>query len=417
MKNYLLHLPEGVKDTLADESRLKHTIQDRLKTLFQQHHYQLIETPTFEYIDVFTLGSEGVQNPSLYKWMNQQGEIVALRSDMTRAIARVVATQNSSQPFPQRYMYVANTFRYPERYQGKLHEFTQVGIELVGDASCLSDAEVIMLAVEALRQAGVEGFKLHIGSTAFLKAMLQDVGASKEEEKAIFEAIDQKDAVALKNKLNSLDATQDKIMILTRLMQQSGDIGFLREVKKYVETPSGKEALERLETMYELLTLFQVEKEVVFDFSILSYESYYTGVMFQGYVDGVGEPIVEGGRYDQLLSAFGYDLPAVGMAINMQCILQTYSKNQVSDKPPTTLFVWDDEMAQIAIDLARHYRKQGYVIAYSLSKKSDEAYSYAKAKGIEGLMYFKKEGSVESYNLIEGTKEQSSIEGFGGWRK
>ena len=289
MKDYILHIPEGVKDLLWEEAQFKACIEQEVKGLFYKHHYQLIETPTFEYIDVWTRGDETVQNPRLYKWVNQQGEVVALRSDMTKSIARVVATQNRTKAFPQRYAYVSNSFRYPERYQGKQHEFTQAGIELIGDASYQSDAEVIMLAIEAIRSAGIEDFSIHIGSADFLKAMLAALGAEQKEEEAIYKAIEAKDAVGLKNILTQLDHTGEVVTTLVSLMQRSGDRAFLEEVREGITSQAARDALSYLTNLYHYLEAFEVADYILFDFSILSFASYYTGIMFQGFTAGIGD--------------------------------------------------------------------------------------------------------------------------------
>ncbi|MGL4799283.1 MAG: ATP phosphoribosyltransferase regulatory subunit [Cellulosilyticaceae bacterium] len=415
MKNYTLHIPEGVKDFLWDEALAKDALQAGMKELFLKHHYNLIETPTFEYIDVFTTGEQSSQNPQLYKWINHQGEIVALRSDMTRAIARVVATQNSMRPFPQRYTYISNSFRYPERYQGKQHEFTQAGIELIGSVGSASDAEVIMLAIEALKEAGIQDFTIHIGSATFLREMLGELGATREEEQAIYKAIDGKDAVSLKTILSQLDHTGEVVDALMQLMQRSGTIDLVREVKGKLTSSVAREALTYLEDVYKLLVDFGVENFILFDFSILSYASYYTGIMFQGYTHGVGAAIVEGGRYDKLLAQFGKDMPAVGMGINIPFVLQKLQQKGESFKQmTTTLFVWDEKMGKVAIDIARQYRKEGLVVEYALTKEADEALLYAKEQGIEGMMYFRQDGTVVMSNVARGETQVVVVEDLRG---
>lgn len=415
MKNYTLHIPEGVKDFLWDEAKMKSIIADRIKALFCSHGYHMIETPTFEYLDVWTLGDTTMQDPGLYKWINRQGEIVALRSDMTKSIARVVATQNSMRPLPQRYTYVSNVFRYPERYQGKQHEFTQAGIELIGHNGCGSDAEIIMLAIEALKEAGVEDFTIHIGSATFLREMLKELGATKDEEASIYRAIDLKDAVTLKHILSQLDGTGEVVEALVHLMQRSGGIELVKEIKGKLTSDTAHKALEDLESLYVRLKDFDVEKYILFDFSMLSYASYYTGVMFQGFTEGVGAAIVEGGRYDGLVSQFGKDIPAVGMAMHINWILQKLQFNKVAlKKVPTTLLMWDKEMGKVAIGIGKSYREEGLVIEYSLTNQLEETLQYAREQEIGGVMYFRKDGYVEVYDITEGNRSVVQLAELGG---
>lgn len=411
MKNYTLHIPEGVKDFLCEEASAKQMIEERVKKVLVRHGYDLIETPTFEYLDVFTLGDEAFQNPRLYKWINKQGEVVALCSDQTKSIARVVATQNSMQPFPQRYAYVSNSFRYPEQYQGKMHEFTQAGIEIIGNQSIQSDAEVIMLAIEAIKATGITEFTMHIGSAAFLGDMLSSVGISAEMKQEVYKAIDAKDAVRIKEILEGIDVAGEVAGVILHLMQRVGKIDLLQEIKEKIHSEYAKDALVQLEALYAKLVEYGVEEYILFDFSILSYASYYTGMMFQGYTHGVGSAIVEGGRYDKLLEDFGKDLPAVGMGINVNLILQKYQAlGLTAHQNRRTLFVWEEGMGKVAIDLAKDMRSSGLVIEYGLGHVFEEEVAYAKAKGIQGIIYFAQSEEVVMYDLEKDVKHVTTIE-------
>lgn len=403
MKNYILHIPEGVKDYLWEEAFIKNEIENRIKKLFTTYSYHLIETPTFEYLDVFTLGDESYQNPKLYKWINRQGEIVALRSDMTRSIARVVATQNSRYPMPQRYAYVSNSFRDPERYQGKMHEFTQAGIELIGAATLEADAEVISVAIEAIKAAGIEDFTIHIGSAKFLSCLLEDIGMNKEAQKNIYEAIDRKDAVKLQSLLSQLGVSEVLIEGIVKLIQSAGSIHLLQEVKQTTLSKGALLALEELEKLYELLEVEDLTKYILFDFSILSYASYYTGVMFQGYTEGIGSAIVEGGRYDQLLSTFGAPAPAVGVGINIYLLLQKLSSMSSQHLPVKTLIVCEAHTRAIGYKIARQFRSEGLVIEQSMESSLEDAIKYARSAAIEGILYFKNQEEVDIYNLTQQT--------------
>lgn len=409
MKNYILHIPEGVKDYLREEAFVKNEIENRIKKLFTSYSYQLIETPTFEYLDVFTLGDESYQNSKLYKWTNRQGEIVALRSDMTRSIARVVATQNSRYPMPQRYAYVSNSFRYPERYQGKIHEFTQAGIELIGASNLEADAEVIRIAIEAIKEVGIEDFTIHLGSAKFLSCLLEDIGMNKTEQRDIYEAIDKKDAVKLQSLLTQAKASGELVEVIVKLIQSAGSTHLLKEVKAASLSATSLKALEELEALYKLLEIEDLTQYILFDFSILSYASYYTGMMFQGYTEGIGSAIVEGGRYDELLSSFGAPAPAVGLGINIQLLLQKLNDSKAQSLPSRTLVVCERYTREVAYKIASQFRKEGLIIEQSMSSSLDEAICYAKKASIEGILYFKNNEEVDVYHLVEDTVQTVKI--------
>ncbi|WP_069998109.1 ATP phosphoribosyltransferase regulatory subunit [Cellulosilyticum sp. I15G10I2] len=411
MKNYTLHIPEGVKDYIGAEARLKEKVQNQIKQVFHTYSYNLIETPTFEYLDVFTLGEAGFQQTQLYNLINRQGELVALRSDMTRAIARVACTQNSNMPTPQRYAYVANSFRYPERYQGKLHEFTQAGIELVGNNSAEADAEVIKVAIEALKAAGVSQFTMHIGSSQFLEYMLSDIGLGNNDKEEVYQAIEQKDAVKLKTILEASNIDKDTLAMLLELIQCAGKIDLLRSVKEKIACVRSKEALSYLENIYEILEEYGIHDFILFDFSLLSYGKYYTGIMFQAFTLDIGSAIVEGGRYDTLLCKFGRNLPAVGFGIHINLLLQKI----IQHKPLTnlnrsrTLIVYTSSTRSAALEVADGFRKEGLVVENSFDETIEKALDYAKETGIGGVLYFKEADKVIVYNLKENTVEETTI--------
>lgn len=403
MKNYSRYMPEGVKDYVGPEAALKEKIQAEMKKLFESYNYHLIETPSFEYLDVFTVGEESYQQPSLYKLINRQGELMALRSDMTRAIARVVSTQKSTELLPQRYSYMANSFRYPERYQGKMHEFTQGGVELIGNTSISADAEVIELAVEALRTAGIENFSLHIGSSQFLAYTLEELGLGETCKEKVYEAIIKKDAVKLREVLSRAAIDKEMLELLLELVQSSGKIELLRSVKAKLKGEKIRGVLEDLEELYALLEDYGVSEKVLFDFSLLSYGKYYTGMMFQVFTHGIGTALVEGGRYDKLLSEFGMDLPAVGFGVHINLILQKRMKEEPLDDKQLDrmLVVSTSQTRRVCNETSRRLRSEGKIVENSLTEDLTEALAYAKALGMGAVIYFKQNEFAEVYALKE----------------
>lgn len=411
MKNFSLHIPEGVKDYIGEEAALKERIQNTVKKIFRTNSYNLVETPTFEYLDVFTLGEGSFQHPSLYHLVSRQGELMALRSDMTRSIARVLGTQKTNDQLPQRFCYLSNSFRYPERYQGKLHEFTQAGVELIGNQSLEADAEVIKVAVKCLREIGVSDFTVHIGSGKFLEFILNDLGFKEEDTDEVFKAIEAKDAVKLKSILKVAQIESETLELLLELIQCSGQIALLRSVKAKMPSSRAKEALEEMEQLYELLEDYGVNECVTFDFSLMSYGKYYTGMMFQVFTLGVGSALVEGGRYDHLLCRFGKDLPAVGFGMHINLVMQRLLKQKELSKRQSTrtLVVSTPVTRKVCQEVSDHLRSQELIIENYLSDDISKALIYAKQVGIGGILHFKHGDQIDVYNLEQGTVEQTTI--------
>lgn len=411
MKNFALHIPEGVKDYIGQEAALKEKIEQHIKKIFRTNSYYVVDTPTFEYLDVFTLGEESFQQPSLYHLVNRQGELMALRSDMTRSIARVVGTQKIEATLPQRFSYLANSFRYPERYQGKLHEFTQAGIELIGNKSLEADAEVIRVAINCLKEVGVNDFTVHIGSSQFLRYVLDDLLLDQQVKKEVYCAIEKKDAVKVKALLKGVKIEADLLEVLMEMLQCSGKISLLKNVKAKIRSREAQQVLEEMERLYELLEDYGVNECIIFDFSLMGYGQYYTGMMFQIFMLGAGSALVEGGRYDQLLEKFGKDLPAVGFGMSINLLLQCLIKQKglAERQEKRLLVVCTPKTRKVCQEVSNHLRSRGEIVENSLCKSLEESKQYALQNSMAKLLYFKEGSQVEIYDLIKNTRIETTI--------
>ena len=186
MKNNRIHTPFGVKDYLSDECLIKKAITNAMDKVFTGYGYNEVITPTFEYIEVFSDDKMGSTSPAnMYKVFDRDGAVLALRSDMTPPIARVASTAYADEKNAVRLYYFGNAFRFNASYQGKLSEFFQAGIELMGVDSAYADAEVIAVACESLIAAGIKDFKIMVGEVEFFKGLLRQSLLSDEDCKVL----------------------------------------------------------------------------------------------------------------------------------------------------------------------------------------------------------------------------------------
>jgi len=355
MKNLNLKTPVGLKDYLLKDMEKKNKIETVLKELFLNSGYNLVETPTLEYADVFTTN---MQDQTLYKLINKDGEVLALRSDVTKAIARVVSTETKDFVFPQRFCYITNTFRYPKAYQGKQHEFTQAGVELIGCNGIYADYEIVSLAVKSLNSV-LNDYKLYISSTEFFNNYLDDLNINNELKGKILDEIKNKNVVKIKELLD-----KSSYEILSLIIEAIGKKDLLLKIKNNISGKKTLESLEKLEKLYDLLEKNGLEKNVYFDFSILSFGNYYTGITLQGYTKGIGTPILEGGRYDILIQETDTPKDACGFAINVNDLI---SKTKLTYERDITLLysnnkellfekVYDGSFASLEISLEEAFK-------------------------------------------------------------
>ena len=186
MKRQLLHTPEGVRDIYNDECEKKMLLQDQLYHILRLHGYHPIQTPTFEFFDIF--GREIGTTPSkdLYKFFDREGNTLVLRPDITPSIARCAAKYFGEEELPIRLCYMGNTFINNSSYQGRLKECTQLGAELLGDPSVDADAEMISMVISCLKAAGLKEFQLSIGHADFFRGLLHQLQKYPLEDLLIF---------------------------------------------------------------------------------------------------------------------------------------------------------------------------------------------------------------------------------------
>lgn len=318
-----LHTPEGVKDYLPLELKLKKTIECNIANVFKNYGYLPITSPTFEYNDVFC-GMGGVKDNRVFKFLDRDGALLVLRPDMTPAIARIAATAYNKKQLPLKFYYIENMFRTNENYQGKLREFTQAGIEFLGVNSIEADAEVVSAAINALLEVGVKDFKIDLGHALFLKGVIEESGSNEELAGDIQGNIIKKNYVAVNELAENIESDNIKY-ILKELPLLIGDLSVIDKVKNKVTNQKSLESLNYLTELYSILKEMGFEKYVSFDLGVIGSMDYYTGLIFRGYAKGSGASILDGGRYDNMVEKFGLAMPAVGFALKVNELIKTVS--------------------------------------------------------------------------------------------
>ena len=313
-QNPILHTPEGVRDIYGSEFVQKFELQQLLYRVLAGQGYQGIETPTFEFFDVFSREVGTVPSRELYKFFDKEGNTLALRPDMTPSIARAVSKYFHDET-PIRLCYMGNTFINYDKYQGRLKETTQLGAELMGEESVEADVELLSVLIEALKAAGLREFQVSVGQVEFFKALLKEAGIGSEAEESLRRLIADKNRFAAEELLADYELAGELREAFLEMTTLSGTTEVIEQARALTANEEALRALARLEAIYEGLKEKGCEKYITFDLSMLSKYNYYTGIVFRAYSYGYGEPVAKGGRYDTLLSHFGRQLPAVGFAI------------------------------------------------------------------------------------------------------
>lgn len=327
-QNPILHTPEGVRDIYGSEFVQKFELQQLLYHVLAERGYQGIETPTFEFFDVFSREVGTVPSRELYKFFDKEGNTLALRPDMTPSIARAVSKYFHDET-PIRLCYMGNTFINYDKYQGRLKETTQLGAELMGEESVSADVELLSVLVEALKAAGLEEFQVSVGQVEFFKALLKEAGIGSGAEESLRRLISDKNRFAAEELLADYELSPKLRETFLEMATLSGSAEALEKARALTDNPEALKALGRLEDIYRGLKEKGFEKYISFDLSMLSKYNYYTGIVFRAYSYGYGEPVAKGGRYDTLLSHFGRELPAVGFAIVVDQLQRALNSSEI----------------------------------------------------------------------------------------
>lgn len=369
MQNKRLHTPEGVRDIYNDECEKKHYILDRMRQVIQSYGYRFIETPTFEFFDIF--GQEVGTTPSkdLYKFFDREGNTLVLRPDMTPSIARAASKYFPIETEPVRLCYEGNVFINNNSYQGRLKESTQLGVEFIGENSVDADGEIIALVVNNLKAAGLEQFQISIGHADLFRQLMKAADFDAEAEETLRDLILNKNFFGVDEFLERHQVTDDLrslFSMLGKMYASPKEWAGMNEIA--LRFPGVADALSYLQVLYELLEVYDVTKYVSFELGLISSYSYYTGILFSGYTFGSGEPIVKGGRYDGLLSYFGKEAPAIGFALMVDQLLLALERQKIaiSAGQEAEIILYTPQQRKIAATTAEELRNAGKIVRLHL---------------------------------------------------
>lgn len=393
MKNQLLHTPEGVRDIYNEECEKKLELQDRLHKALKRHGYHSIQTPTFEFFDIFGKEVGTIPSSELYKFFDREGNTLVLRPDITPSIARSAAKYFMDEDMPIRLSYMGNTFINNHSYQGRLKESTQLGAELIGDDTVDADAEMIAMAIDALKSSGLKDFQISVGHVEFFRGLMEAAGLSEEQEEVIRELIANKNFFGVEEEISGCSMNQNLKELFGMLGTIYDNAASFEEAKTYAaDYPKVYKAIRRLEDLDAVLKVYDVDKYVTYEFGMLSSYHYYTGVIFAGYTYGSGEPIVKGGRYDKLLTYFGKDAASIGFAIVVDQLMAAISRQkiEITVKHDNQLIVYKPEYRREAVKKAIALRAKDCnveLIAWAMDKSKADYEAYALRNQIAELTF------------------------------
>lgn len=405
--------PRGVRDLLPADAARKNQLEATMASFLSRWGYRPVVTPTFELLNAIEKADGHELDEKIYRFVDRDGNLLALRPELTTPIARLVATRLQDAPKPLRLYYSGSVFRYDEPQAGRQREFTQAGIELIGASGPGADAEVIAVAVGVMNELGLSRFRIDVGHVGFTAAVLESLQLPMKALRQVRRCILHQDYVGLKQVLTESGATAQQTDDVLRLIELRGDRAILDEAAELARTEQAQSALENLRAMYGWLENFGVAGWVRIDLGMVKHFDYYTGIVLEGYTAELGFSLCTGGRYDGLLGRFGYDVPATGLALGVERLLLALERNGVGEKaePSVTLFVANEARMAEACSTAWRLRTQGHAIEIDVQGFDQEAaLNYAAARGNQRVVFFHGEPGQPVEIVEAGNKRTVAVE-------
>lgn len=347
------HTPEGVRDIVPSEYKRKAELENRVLDLMDQEGFQLMQTPSFEFFDVFASNIGTTPSSQLYKFYDKEGNTLVLRPDFTPAMARAFSKLFFNEAAPVKLCYSGSTFVNGDDLNGRLKESTQIGAEMYNDDSCDADAAMISLVVNCMKTIGYKDFVVSVGNANFFKGLCEELGISESEEGALLNLISSKNYYKAKELLAGLGIDKEHIELIVNISDDYTSKESLLELKGIVNNPKCLDALERLIKISDILGKSNNEGYISIDLGLLNKYNYYTGVLFRAYTYGSGDAIIKGGRYDNLVREFGKNAPAIGFGISVDAALAALleQKNHNTDEKYLTFALTKGRLADKTMDI------------------------------------------------------------------
>ncbi len=393
MINTLLHTPEGVRDIYGRELTRKKILEKKLSELIRSFGYDEIETPSFEYFDIFAGEVGTTPSREIYKFFDSANNTLALRPDFTPGAARAAVKYFLEDNLPVRLSYLGHTFSNQSGLQGKLNEVTELGVEYMGEPSVDADAEMVNLSVQLLKAAGLTDFQICLGNAEYFRGLCEYASLPETKVRELSENIRNKNYFGTMDVLSDVEVSDDIKETLYSFSDFYGTREVLDEAEEKVKgIQRSSEALQRLKALYDKLCVYGVQDYLTFDLGMLSKLNYYTGIIFRAYTFGTGDAVIRGGRYDNLLSYFGKDAAATGFTVVIDKLMNVLDRQNISgdEKKASALVVYTEGSFEEALKKASALRKEGTDTAMTRVRNRDQAETVMKKateRGIDNTYY------------------------------
>ncbi|MHC1716889.1 MAG: histidine--tRNA ligase [Candidatus Dojkabacteria bacterium] len=410
---------KGFKDYFSEDIIIREFVVEEFKTISKKYGFEGLETPALEYTELI-LGQSGKEAEKLYyRFEDQGGRDVMLKYELMISMCRAVAQNINNIVFPYKRYQVQPVWRAENVQKGRLREFTQMDIDIIGTSSMYADAEIIMFGTEFLQELGFKNFKVRISSRKILEGVLEYLGIEKEKFVDFFITVDKIKKIS-KNEVSEIllakgfkQEQMEKIMNILEIT----DIEDLTNTIGNTET--GKQGIIEVKEILSILNKAGIDKsKYEFDITLARGLASYTGPIWEFEVtDGDVGSVSGGGRYDNAISKYvGREVPATGTSFGLERLCQIIKDKNMYESKKTNIDVlvlpMDRNYLEVSMKTAESFRESNLnTMIYPPSTKLNEFLGYANKKSIpwvivigeeeikKGMLLLKNMDSKEQYLL------------------
>ena len=417
---------KGFRDSLPKDEIPKKKIMRKLEDVFSSYGFVPIDTPVLEYTEVLLGKGGGETDKQIFRFSDNGGRDVAMRFDLTVPFARFMAAHHDEVGVPFKRYHISKVWRGENPQKGRYREFIQCDFDIVGADNAISDTEILSMMHKSFQSLGIERYTFHISHRGMFSAYLEKEGLSSSGIE-ILRTVDKLRKIGedeTKRLLVDITGSEEKADGIISFITAGNNSSFMETLEK-LETLSGgrNESSERMREIYQLLSSLGIEKSFAFDPSITRGLDYYTGIVYETFLDDLPSigSVCSGGRYNNLASLYMKEqLPGVGSSIGLDRLLAALEelKSPLLEKTEAAEVLIIPETGKVsdALNEAEKLRSNGistdvYLIPDAKMKK---IYAYAEAKEIPYMLTFK-EGKAEVKDLTtrEMMTEEEAIQRIG----
>jgi ATP phosphoribosyltransferase regulatory subunit len=314
-------IPPGTQSLIGGAARRRRTLERKLCSVFEGWSYEEIIPPIFDYYDVFIKGMGRGLEEQVYRFIDREGNILALRPEFTSLVAKTAVTRLAAAPKPIRLYYSGEVLRFEKPKGGRQREFAQIGIENFGGGK-QADVEILLIAVEALQSLGIPEFQINLGSVDFFGGIVDRMELPEDQIAKLKSVLNLKDRPGLEALLQTLPIEEQSKNILRAIPHLTGGREVLKEARSLIRNTRSIQSLDHLDDIYSMFDKLGLASHLTIDLGEVRGFDYYTGILFRAYVPQLGFEVASGGRYDGLAGAFGENLSAVGFSFSLDRLEQ-----------------------------------------------------------------------------------------------